>query len=117
MSMSRGAALVQSIALGISLFASGMAFPPGLPAQAQGSYQEQIAAFASKLETAKTAQADLNRHIVCLDWKDKGLVKQRDDLQGHLGRLRSDESILGPKVQRLEAAYKQYKLNFEAEQK
>jgi chromosome segregation ATPase len=94
-----------------------MAFQSGALSQAQIAYQEQIAAFASKLETARSAQADLNHRVMCLTQRDADLVKQRGDLEKRLGRLITEENDLTPKVRTLEAAYKQFKKNFEAEQK
>jgi chromosome segregation ATPase len=115
--VSRAWAFVYSIALGISLFASDMAFQRGAQAQAQSAYQEQIAAFTAKLETARSTQADLNRRVICLNQRDAQLVSQRNNLEEHLGRLRTEENKLAPEVQRQEAAYKGHMSNFETERR
>jgi chromosome segregation ATPase len=115
--VSRIWSFVYPIALAISLFASDMAFQPGALAQDQSAYSAQIAAFTQKFETARSTQADLNRRVTCLDQRSADLVKQRDDLQRRLGQLLTEETTLSPKVQTAEAAYKQYRTNFEAEQK
>ncbi len=109
--------LVSAIAFSLSLFATSLAFQPGALAQAQSAYQEQIAAFTPKLEKARSTQADLNHLVVCLGQHDADLVQQRGELEARLGQLRTEEKNLAPKVQTLEAAYNQYKGNFEAEQK
>ena len=109
--------LVSAVAFSLSLFATSLAFQPGALAQAQSAYQEQIAAFTPKLEQARSTQADLNHLMVCLDQRDADLVQQRGKLEARLGQLRTEEKNLAPKVQTLEAAYKHYKVNFEAEQK
>jgi chromosome segregation ATPase len=109
--------LVSAITFSLSLFVTSLAFQPGALAQAQSAYQGQIAAFTSKHEEARSTQADLNRLIACLDQHDNALVQQRGKLETRLGRLRSEENNMASKVQTLEAAYKQNRLNFEAEQK
>jgi chromosome segregation ATPase len=115
--VSRTWAFLYSIALAFSLFASGMAFQPGAVAQDQSAYQEQIAAFTAKLETARSTQAGLNRRVICLNQRDAQLVSQRNTLEEHLGRLRTDENKLAPEVQRLEAAYHGHMSNFETERR
>jgi chromosome segregation ATPase len=113
--VSRALAFVYSIALGISLFASDMAFQPGALAQAQSAYQEQIASFTSKLETARSTQADFNRRVACLDQRAADLVKQRNNLEVRLGTLRTQEDNLAPQVEKLEAAYKGYMGEYDKE--
>ena len=108
--------LVSAITFSLSLFVISLAFQPGGLAQAQSAYQEQIAAFTSKRDEARNTQADLDRFIVCLDQHDAALVQQRGKLEARLGQLRTEENNLAPKVQTLEAAYKQYQVNFEADQ-
>jgi chromosome segregation ATPase len=115
--VSRAWAFVYSIALGISLFASDMAFQRGAQAQAQSAYQEQIAAFTPKLETGRSTQADLNRRVACLNQRDAQLVLQRKTLEERLGVLRTEENKLAPEVQTREAAYHGYLSNYETERK
>jgi hypothetical protein len=83
--------VVSAIAFSLSLLATSLAFQPGALAQAQGAYQEQIAAFTLKLEKARSIQADLNHLIVCLDQRDADLVQQRGKLEARLGQLRTEE--------------------------
>jgi chromosome segregation ATPase len=109
--------LVSAIAFSLSLFATSLAFQPGALAQAQSAYQGQIAAFTAKLEKARSTQADLRHLALCLDQRDANLVQQRGQLEVRLGQLRTEEKSLAPKVQTLETAYKQYKVNFEEERK
>jgi chromosome segregation ATPase len=109
--------LVSAIPFSLSLFATSLAFQPGALAQARSAYQEQIAAFTPKLEKARSTQADLSHLAVCLDQRDANLVQQRGQLEVRLGQLRTEEKSLAPKVQTLETAYQQYKVNFENERK
>jgi chromosome segregation ATPase len=109
--------LVSAIAFNLSLFAGFLAFQPGALAQAQSAYQEQIAAFTPKLEKARSTQADLSHLAVCLDQRDANLVQQRGQLEVRLGQLRTEEKSLAPRVQALETAYTQHKVNFEVERK
>jgi chromosome segregation ATPase len=115
--LSRAWAFVYSVALGISLIASDMAVQPQALAQDQTAYQEQIAAFTAKLETARSTQADLNRRVICLNRRDAELVSQRNDLERRLGSLRTEENSLAPEVQRLEAEYHGHMSTFETERR
>lgn len=113
--MSRRRAFVYSVSLGVSLLAGGMAFQPRALAQAVGAFQEQIAAFAPKLEGARSAQADLEKRVACLNQRNSDLMHQRGNLERHLGGLRSKEKDLVPKVQAQEAAYRGFQEIFSSE--
>jgi hypothetical protein len=92
--------LVSAITFSLSLFATSLAFQPGALAQAQSAYQEQIAAFAPKLEKARSTQADLSHLTVCLDQRDADLVQQRGQLEVRLGQLRTEEKTWPRKFKR-----------------
>jgi chromosome segregation ATPase len=109
--------LISAIAFSLFFLSTSLVFQPGALAQADNAYQGQIESFASKLEEAMSAQADLDLLAVCLDRRDANLVVQRDELEVRLGQLSTEERDLAPKVQSLEAAYNQYKANFEAAEK
>ena len=109
--------LVTSIAFSLFLSTTCLVFQSGALALAESAYQEQVAPFTQKLEEARSTQADLKHLVVCLDRRDADLIQQRTKLEGRLGVLRTDERNLAPKVQALEAAYQQYKVNFEVAQK
>src|SRR5262245_22513262 len=88
--------LLHVLAFSLSLFAALLAFQAGALAQAQNAYQDQIAAFAPKLEEARTTQADLNRVVMCMDQHDSDLVQRRGELELRLGQLITEESKLLP---------------------
>lgn len=113
--MSRRRTFVYSIALGVSLLAGGMVSQPRALAQAVGAFQAQIAAFGPKLESARSAQADLEKRVACLNQRSSDLMNQRENLERHLGGLRSKEKDLLPKVQAQEAAYRGFQEIFSSE--
>ena len=115
--MSRAWVFVYSIALGISLFASDMAFQPGALAQTGSLDPAKISEFQAKLESAQSTQADINRRVMCMDQRDAQLVSQRDNLDGRIGSLRDNEKTLAPKVKALEDAYRGYMGNYETERR
>jgi chromosome segregation ATPase len=113
--MSRAWAFVYSIALGISLFASDMAFQPGALAQTGGLDPAKISEFQAKLESAQRTQADINRRVMCMSQREPQLISQRDDLDLRIGSLRAKEKTLAPNVKAAEDSYRGYMDTYETE--
>jgi chromosome segregation ATPase len=115
--MSRAWAFVYSIALGISLFASDMAFQPGTLAQPESLDPAKISEFQAKLEIAQRTQGDLSQRVTCLNQRDAQLVSQRNNLEERIGRLRRDEQRLDKASRDQQAAYDGYISTFQKEQR
>ena len=115
-----------SIALGVFLFLSAIAFQPGVLAQTRGlgeppmsesAYKTKISEFQSKLEMARRMQADLKHRVVCLDKRADDLVSIRNVKELELGQILSRGQQLEESVGTQQAAYDGYRKSFEEEER
>jgi hypothetical protein len=97
--------LINLTVLSLSFFFNSFFFAPGAIAQTQASYEEQIAAFASKLKVAQGTQDDLSQRAACLSQRDAALTAQRSDSEVALGNLLRREEVLKQNITQQSAAY------------
>lgn len=114
--MSRTRVLAYAMAFSLSLFLSAVEFQPGALAQTERPYQVQIAEFNSKLESARSTRADLDRRVACLNQREAQLTSERRDKELALGKLRSQELELARDLQTKQAAYDGFRATFLSEQ-
>jgi chromosome segregation ATPase len=92
------------------VFATSLAFPPG----ALAGYQDLIAAFTQKQAIANGVLADLNIVVECLGQQEAKLQARDKELEGIIGYLATEENKQAVEVSRLQAAYNDFALKFQA---